>query len=86
MNVFQAAILGIVQGLGEFLPISSSGHINLIQRILGLNLQNGDGAAALTLLTVLLHAGTLIAVIVVFWKDWMGIFRDKIYSPACWAC
>ena len=80
MNVFQAAILGIVQGLGEFLPISSSGHINLIQRILGLNLQNGDGAAALTLLTVLLHAGTLIAVIVVFWKDWMGIFRDKIYK------
>ena len=73
MNVFQAAILGIVQGLGEFLPISSSGHINLIQRLLGLNLQNGDGAAPLTLLTVLLHVGTLIAVIVVFWKDWITV-------------
>lgn len=80
MNVIQAAILGILQGLGEFLPISSSGHINLAQRLLGLNLQDGNGAGALTLLTVLLHAGTLIAVIVVFWKDWIGIFRDKIYK------
>lgn len=77
MNTLYAAILGIVQGLGEFLPISSSGHINLAQRLLGMGLQE-DGGSVLTLLTVLLHAGTLIAVIVVFWKDWIGIFRDRI--------
>ena len=77
MNTLYAAILGMVQGLGEFLPISSSGHINLTQRLLGMGLQE-EGGSVLTLLTVLLHAGTLIAVIVVFWKDWIGIFRDKI--------
>ena len=70
MDMLQAAILGIVQGLGEFLPISSSGHLTLISKLLGV-----DSSA---LLIVLLHLGTLLAVIVVFWKDWIGIFKDRI--------
>ena len=60
MNVFQAAVLGILQGLAEFLPISSSGHLELCQHLMGLS---GEGSEML-LLSVLLHAGTLIAVIV----------------------
>ncbi|MBQ9265320.1 MAG: undecaprenyl-diphosphate phosphatase [Clostridia bacterium] len=78
MSILHAAILGIVQGLGEFLPISSSGHLNLVQRLLGMGLADNGNAPVLTLLTVLLHVGTLIAVIVVFWEDWIGIFKDKI--------
>ena len=77
MNIIQAIVLGVAQGLGEFLPISSSGHIELAQRLMGMDLSQ-DGADPATLLTVMLHLGTLIAVIVVFWQEWIGIFKDKI--------
>lgn len=77
MNIFQAIVLGVAQGLGEFLPISSSGHIELAERLMGMNLAQG-GADPTTLLTVMLHIGTLAAVIVVFWQEWIGIFKDKI--------
>ena len=58
MNFLQAAILGVVQGLAEFLPISSSGHLELAQHLMGLNASEGT----MMLLTVLLHVGTLAAV------------------------
>ena len=74
MNVLQAAILGIIQGLAEFLPISSSGHLEVAQRLMGLQADS----MSMMLLTVLLHAGTLTAVIVVFWEDWIGILKDKL--------
>ena len=55
MNVIYTAILGIVQGLAEFLPISSSGHLEVVQRLLGMQMDS----QGMLLLTVLLHAGTL---------------------------
>lgn len=76
MTIFEAAILGIVQGLAEFLPISSSGHLELFQHIMGLS----DNSASMMLLTVLLHVGTLVAVAVVFWNDWMDILRHLFKS------
>ena len=76
MNVIQAAILGIVQGLAEFLPISSSGHLELCQHLMGLS---GEGSEMM-LLTVLLHAGTLVAVMVIFWEDWWGILKNLFHS------
>lgn len=76
MNIFQAAILGILQGLAEFLPISSSGHLELCQHLMGIS---GDGGEML-LLSVLLHAGTLIAVIVIFWEDWWNILKNPFKS------
>ena len=76
MNIFQAAILGIIQGLAEFLPISSSGHLELAQQLMGLT----ENSQAMLLLSVLLHAGTLIAVIVVFWEDWWGILKNPFKS------
>lgn len=76
MSIFEAAILGIVQGLAEFLPISSSGHLELCQQLMGLT----DNSQAMLLLSVLLHAGTLIAVVVVFWEDWWGILKNLFKS------
>lgn len=61
MNYIEAAILGLVQGLCEFLPVSSSGHLVLFQTLFGM--QNPDDNA---LLVVLLHLATLIAVVVAF--------------------
>ena len=50
MNVIEAALLGLLQGLGEFLPISSSGHLELCQHLFGMS----DNAASMMLLTVLI--------------------------------
>lgn len=65
MSVIEAAILGLIQGLAEFLPISSSGHLTLGQMFLGLQ-------EVPVTLDILLHLGTLIAVFIVYWKK---IFR-----------
>lgn len=63
MGYFEAVILGLLQGLAEFLPISSSGHLALAQNIFGVEPDK------VLLFAVLLHLGTLIAVFVVYWKD-----------------
>ncbi len=76
MNILQAAILGVIQGLAEFLPISSSGHLEAAQRLMGLQADS----MSMMLLTVLLHVGTLTAVVVVFWEDWMGILKNIFRS------
>lgn len=62
MSIFEALIQGIVQGLSEFLPISSSGHLSLLQYFFGIN---GEAAASYS---ILLHFGTLIAVFAAFYK------------------
>ena len=64
MTWVQAAFLGIVQGLTEFLPVSSSGHLVLFQTLLGFE-------DPLVAFDVVLHLGTLIAVFIYFWKDLM---------------
>jgi undecaprenyl-diphosphatase len=66
MDLFQAVVLGIVQGLGEFLPISSSAHLILVPWFFGWR------DPGLTF-DVALHFGTLIAVVAYFWKDWIEI-------------
>lgn len=62
MNIVQAVILGLVQGLTEFIPVSSSGHLVLMHHLMGIN-ENG-----LTF-DVALHLGTLAALIIFFYKD-----------------
>ena len=76
MNWWQAVLLGAVQGLGEFLPISSSGHIMLLEQLLGMQMDS----KLLMLLTVLLHVGTLLAILIVFWKDWLDILKHLFRS------
>jgi len=71
MNIIEAVILGIVQGLTEFLPVSSSGHLVLLQKIFGIN-EPG------LFFDTMLHAGTLIAVFIVLWKDIWSILRKPI--------
>ena len=67
MTIIDGIILGITQGLTEFLPISSSGHLVLVQEILGLELPGND-------FEILLHLGTLCSIVVVFFKDIKNIF------------
>lgn len=72
MSVLKAFILGAVQGITEFLPISSSGHLSLFQHFLGVS---GEGSL---LFSVLLHLGTLIAVFIVFHKTIFELVLEAI--------
>lgn len=80
MSIFEAIILGAVQGLGEFLPISSSGHLLFAQLLMGFDRSND----AYMLLDVLLHVGTLLPIIIVFWKDWMEMLFHPIKQIRMW--
>ncbi len=73
MSIIEAIILGIIQGATEFLPISSSGHLVLIPKILGM--QNAD----LTMVGIV-HLGTLVAVLIYFWKDILAIVTAVLHS------
>ncbi len=71
MDLIRAAILGIVQGLAEFLPISSSGHLILVPALFG---WEDQGLA----FDVGLHLGTLLALLAYFWRDWFTMTRNGI--------
>lgn len=69
MNYFDAAVLGIIQGLTEFLPVSSSGHLVLAEQLLHVQKQG-------VTLEVILHLGTFIAVVIYFWKQLWQLLRS----------
>ena len=69
--IWKSSVLGVVQGLTEFLPVSSSGHLTLLQKLLGFDTAGGS----MTFINIMMHLGTLIAVIVVFWKDILALFK-----------
>lgn len=71
MSIIQGIILGIVQGLTEFLPVSSSGHLVLLQKIFGISEAN-------LFFTVMLHVGSLIAVFAVFYKDIWELIKHPL--------
>jgi len=73
MNIFEAILLGVIQGLTEFLPVSSSGHLVLFQKIFGVE-------EPALLFDIMLHVGTLVAVFAVLWKDVWAILR-KLNQP-----
>lgn len=70
MEIWQAIVLGLVQGLTEFLPVSSSGHLTLAQNLMQIDLEGMD-----LLFDIILHVGTLVAVCVVFWRDIINLFK-----------
>lgn len=69
MTIFEALVLGVLQGITEFLPISSSGHLVLGESLLGLEVE------VLKSFDVVVHLGTFAAIIIYFWKDVVGLFK-----------
>jgi undecaprenyl-diphosphatase len=70
MPLLKILILAIVQGLAELLPVSSSAHVVTAEKLMGLD----PSSPEMTLLLVMLHTGTMFAVIVYFWKQWMRTY------------
>jgi undecaprenyl-diphosphatase len=66
MSIFHVIILAIIQGLAELLPVSSSAHVVVAEKLMGLD----PSSPQMTLLLVMLHTGTMFAVIVYFWNQW----------------
>jgi undecaprenyl-diphosphatase len=70
VTVLNIVILGLVQGLAELLPVSSSAHVVVTEKLLGLD----PSSPPMTLLLVMLHTGTMFAVIAYFWRSWRAIY------------
>lgn len=68
MTAFQTFVLGVVQGLTELLPISSSAHLNLIPWVFGWNITDSFDVA--------LHFGTLLSIVLYFYKDWVELIKN----------
>jgi undecaprenyl-diphosphatase len=66
MPIYQVIVLAIVQGLAELLPVSSSAHVVVAEKLMGLD----PSSPQMTLLLVMLHTGTMFAVIAYFWRQW----------------
>lgn len=71
MGILESIVLGIVQGLTEFLPVSSSGHLVLLHNVFGLSEPQ-------LFFDTMLHLGTLVAVILVLWKNILDLFRKPV--------
>ena len=74
MTLFEVVLLAIVQGLAELLPVSSSAHVVVAEKLMGLD----PASPQMTLLLVMLHTGTMFAVIAFFWKSW----KETCFSSA----
>ena len=77
MSWLEALILGIVQGLTEFLPVSSSGHLTILSNLFGL-----EGESNLTMI-VALHVATVLSTLVILWKEIVWIFKD-LFTKQSW--
>ena len=66
MPIYQVIVLALVQGLAELLPVSSSAHVVVAEKLMGLD----PSSPQMTLLLVMLHTGTMFAVIAYFWRQW----------------
>jgi len=73
LTMLSSIFLGLVQGISEFLPISSSGHLSLFQNFFGLTGTDGN-----LFFDVLLHLGTLIAIFVYYWKDILDLLKELV--------
>ncbi len=75
MNIFDAVILGIIQGLTEFIPVSSTAHLLIAGHFLGIPANDASFA-----FNVLIQLGTTLALIIYFWKDLSKILRDTLQT------
>lgn len=74
MRILNVIVLAIVQGLAELLPVSSSAHVVVAEKLMGID----PSLPEMTLLLVMLHTGTMAAVIVYFWKQWRSAFFSSV--------
>ena len=81
MSLLQSILMGLIQGLTEFLPVSSSGHLAIFKILFDVNTETG------LLFDVMLHVGTLVAICIVYYKDivrlvieFVGSFRESALS------
>ena len=74
MSIFHAIILGVVQGVAEFLPISSSGHLSILNNLFGLT----SAEEGHLFFDVLLHFGTLVSICIVYWEDIMEMLHEVL--------
>jgi undecaprenyl-diphosphatase len=74
MSFLKIVVLAIVQGLAELLPVSSSAHVVVAEKLMGLD----PSAPSMTLLLVMLHTGTMFAVIVYFWQRWRATYFSSM--------
>ncbi len=87
MPIFKIVLLAIVQGFAELLPVSSSAHVVVAEKLMGID----PTTPQMTLLLVMLHTGTMFAVIVYFWNVWMRTYFDnkamftRFVKQALWA-
>lgn len=65
MNIFEAILLGIIEGITEFLPVSSTGHLTIAEKLLGFTINDPD----ITAFTVIIQSGAVLATVVYFWSD-----------------
>jgi undecaprenyl-diphosphatase len=70
MSLWHVVVLAVVQGLAELLPVSSSAHVVVAEKLMGMD----PSSPQMTLLLVMLHTGTMFAVIVYFWKQWLRTY------------
>ena len=71
MTIWQAIILGIVEGLTEFLPVSSTGHLTIVSKMLGFSIDD----PSITAFTAVIQIGAIVAVVIYFWSDIVTLFR-----------
>lgn len=77
MDWWQALLLGMVQGLTEFLPVSSSGHLTIAQTLLGVEFAEGD----MLLFDVLVHAATVCSTLLILWKEVAWVLKGTFTTP-----
>ena len=78
MSLIEAIIMGFIQGLTEFLPVSSSGHLAIFKNVFHVNTDTG------ILFDVLLHLGTLVAIFIAYWKDIKELIVNGFGILGCW--
>ena len=72
MNWFEALVLGLIQGLTEFLPVSSSGHLEIAKSLFGINPDTSF------YFTIAVHGATVLSTIFVFWKEIMDLITGSL--------
>jgi len=71
MSIIQAIVLGVIEGVTEFLPVSSTGHLTVAERAMGFQINDAD----ITAFTAIIQVGAIAAAVIYFWDDLMGILR-----------